>query len=248
MLDGQNKDSERAGIEEQYTSATHTSNLKMEARVRGPGDVIIAAGWSRSRIGSALLRLHSEWDGAEKPPRPTPAQIEAISASFPKEKNGLVRLKTKDAAGNDTVLELKPADAGQRVAREWYFHELGMLFQKLKTLSTVRHQLLLWAIREEVEDGWWDEVFFTRQDKIAHVIAWWLDATCRTCDGQKWKMIPGTPHLSNRLCEDCHGAGKAVLPAGPDGKKIHTFVKDCTAATRADMNGRFQHQKMKEKP
>lgn len=53
-------------IEERYITANKASNLRVEADKGGAVDVIIAAGMSPSRLGSALLRLHSEWDGAAK--------------------------------------------------------------------------------------------------------------------------------------------------------------------------------------
>ena len=59
---------ERPTVEEAYLTANHTSNLRVVADKRGAGDIIIAAGWSDSRIGQALIRLHGEWDGAEKRP------------------------------------------------------------------------------------------------------------------------------------------------------------------------------------
>ena len=52
-------------VEEKYTSAIHTSNLRVEADKGGSADVLIAVGWSPSRLGSALMRLHSEQDGAQ---------------------------------------------------------------------------------------------------------------------------------------------------------------------------------------
>lgn len=57
---------DRPTVEESYLSAAHTSNLRVVADKRGPGDVIIAAGWADSRVGIALIRLAGEWDGAEK--------------------------------------------------------------------------------------------------------------------------------------------------------------------------------------
>ena len=57
----------RPDINEQYTSAIHASNLRVEADRPGKADVIISAGWAPARLGSALLRLHSEWDGAAHP-------------------------------------------------------------------------------------------------------------------------------------------------------------------------------------
>lgn len=56
-------------VEEQYLSAGHSSNLRVEADRRSDADVLIAMGWSATRLGGALLRLHGEWDGAEKRPR-----------------------------------------------------------------------------------------------------------------------------------------------------------------------------------
>lgn len=58
--------SDKPGVEETYQVAGNTSDLTVEADRRGAGDVMIAAGWSDSRVGMALLRLHSEWDGAVK--------------------------------------------------------------------------------------------------------------------------------------------------------------------------------------
>jgi len=46
--------------EEKYLIAIDTNNLKVEADVHGAGDVLIASGWSDSRIGGALLRLHTK--------------------------------------------------------------------------------------------------------------------------------------------------------------------------------------------
>ena len=56
-------------IEERYISATQATNLKVEAEKSGPADVLIAAAWSMSRVGAALVRLSSEWDGSAKRPQ-----------------------------------------------------------------------------------------------------------------------------------------------------------------------------------
>lgn len=72
---------ERPTVEESYQVAGNTSNLTVEADVRGAGDVLIAAGWSESRVGMALLRLHSEWDGASKSRREPGKPASAMSGS-----------------------------------------------------------------------------------------------------------------------------------------------------------------------
>ncbi|MBK5204345.1 MAG: hypothetical protein JJD98_02740 [Polaromonas sp.] len=52
------------GIEERYVTANNTSNLKVEAERGGAADLLIAAGWSASRLGAALMRLHTKYDRA----------------------------------------------------------------------------------------------------------------------------------------------------------------------------------------
>lgn len=64
MLDN----AERPGIDETFISAGNTSNLVMDTREGAPtraADIMVAAGWSASILGSALMRLHSEFDGSE---------------------------------------------------------------------------------------------------------------------------------------------------------------------------------------
>lgn len=60
---------QKPDIEEHYSVAVSAANLKVETIKRGPADMLIAAGWSRSRIGQSLLRLHTEWSAAEHPRR-----------------------------------------------------------------------------------------------------------------------------------------------------------------------------------
>lgn len=62
---------------EQYAVATNASNLRveMDSERRSQADVLMAAAWSASRVGSALLRLHSEWDSAEHPRKVTSIYI-----------------------------------------------------------------------------------------------------------------------------------------------------------------------------
>lgn len=57
---------ERKTVEESYTSATQSSNLRCEADRRTDVDVLIAAGWTPGVLGGALIRLRSEYDGSSK--------------------------------------------------------------------------------------------------------------------------------------------------------------------------------------
>lgn len=59
---------DKPSIEETYSRAGNTSNLTVEADRRGDADVLIAAGMvgASKSLGMALLRLHSEYDGASR--------------------------------------------------------------------------------------------------------------------------------------------------------------------------------------
>lgn len=215
-------DHEKPGIEESYSSATHTSNLKMEWHRRMPVDEIVAAGWSRSRVGAALLRLHSEWDGTDTPAKLTPEAMEALAASYTRLPNGKVEFRRADG----TIEEVRADVKAKREAQDWHMHELGLVFQRLKSLPDVRRELVGWCGRGGISGG---------RYKVAAILAFWLDPTCPTCEGRRWQLVPGTARHSGKACETCHGTGEQNLPHGNDGRKIERYLNDCMQAARASM-------------
>jgi hypothetical protein len=121
---------DRPDTEELYETASNTSNLKCSSETRGAVDYLIAAGWAPSRLGMALLRLHSAYDAAEKPER-----REAMSV---KEWRKIVR--SEDDA--------KRAHAEQRAQYEkWYRNELEVLLSRLAAFPSVREQLTVQAMK-----------------------------------------------------------------------------------------------------
>ena len=51
--------------------------------------------------------------------------------------------------------------------------------------------------------------------KIAEdVFAWHMNGTCQPCGGRGFKLINGSPSLSNEVCPVCLGTGKVKLPRG----------------------------------
>jgi hypothetical protein len=115
---------ERPGIEERYTSAMTSDNLRVEADRYGDADVLIAAGWNQVRIGGALLRLHTEFDASEKLRLATGAQFLAAGKS------------TKDQR-----------QAAARQAAAFNLHETGLLLGKLKALPDVRAQAVMQGMK-----------------------------------------------------------------------------------------------------
>lgn len=211
-------------LEERYSSATHASNLKVEADRAGQVDTIIAMGWSPSRVGAALMRLHSEWDGCAKPRRMTPGAIEAVAATLPRMEDG-----------GRMVLDLATA---RQTANEWHQRELKMLFGKLKTLPEVRHQMTLWADKRLINSP---------EQRVAEIIGWWLDHTCPACEGRCKELIANTPHKSHRDCRVCRGTGETRIPhrAGNDyyvmeSKTMLRYINDCVKAAQTSLKQRLR--------
>lgn len=183
-------------IAEQYAVAINARNLRVkgasaitgQSDVRGAADILMAAAWSPSRLGAALLRLHSEWDACEKPRRLTREAVTALANSMPRlgEQKNIV-----DHVG-----------ANQK-AHEWYMHELKILFGKLKTMPEVRQQMVIWAQKQAIENP---------EHRVAEILAWWLDHICPACQGRGKERVANTPALSHRDCKVCRGTGETRLP------------------------------------
>lgn len=196
--------------DERYTSATHSSNMRVEADKRGDADLIIAAGMSPSRLGAALLRLHSERDGVSMPPHMTPERIKAYAMTL---------------TGTPTE---KLAKAHQ-AAHDWHMHEVKMMLGRLKSLPAVRGELLIVADRLGVAG-----------DTSIEVLMWWLDRVCKVCKGQQREVIPNTPMLSKVMCPECRGSGEARLPGGQSGRKIEAHINHCLDAARGSIKQRLR--------
>lgn len=171
-------------VEECYTSATHSQNLKCETRDDAPlsdTDVLIAAGCTPGILGAALMRLHSEWDGAAKP-----AVLTATEAL--------------------------------------------LLMGKLKSLPRVLEAIEAWAVLRGLD---------APQRLAQAVVAHWLDAQCKACEGRGHERIAGTPSLG-RTCKACRGTGRQKEPMGEAGRQMLNMCDEAVAVARASMSKRLR--------
>lgn len=205
----------RPNTEELYTCANNASNLRVQAGRRGSTDVLIAAGWSASRIGAALLRLHSEWDAAAKPAKTEKHHIEALALTLPLLKTGKPDLKR-----------------AAELANGWHLQELRTLVGRLNMLPDVRREVAKQADRWRIVDP---------VEVAAAVIKYWLDQHCTACDGLKWKLVPGAPVLSSRQCHVCHGSGLGAVPHGQAGKRLCNFIDDCVSRAQQSIRSRLRN-------
>lgn len=210
---------ERRTIDEAYTSATSSSDLRCDTREGAPRsdtDLLIAAGWSPSRIGAALLRLHTEWDGAEHL-RP------ATGADFAQAAR----------ARQPVALSQTPSMAravAEKLAAEHNNQQAKLLMAHLKTMPVVREQMVLQLLKWKVEDA----------EQIAGaVLRWWLAPNCHACHGRKFEVIPDTGRLSNKHCKPCGATGKLRIPHGEVGRRLANFMDDCVGIARNSIRKRL---------
>lgn len=233
-------DDQKPSTEERYGAATHASNLRVHQDRGGSVDMIIAAGLSASRVGAALIRLHSEWEGLAKPKRRDRTAIESIAKEFPLVHDGerkepytvMVNGKPEHHTRMVPNMVLDMASAHRR-AHEWYIHDLQLAFQQMKTLPEVRHGLVLWARREGISDA---------DRHVAEVVSWWLDHRCPICQGRAKEAIPGTPSLSHKDCRACKGTGETKIPHDyengnyqRESKKLLRYINDCVKTAQTSL-------------
>lgn len=86
----------------------------------------------------------------------------------------------------------------------------------------------------------------------AAVVRFWLDQTCRVCQGRMYRLIGGTPMLSSQVCPrppgGCGGTGKAPIPYGEDGRRLASYLDQCQfrakQGIRDKLRGRRERQNL----
>lgn len=215
---------ERRTIDEAYATAMSSTDLRCDTREgapRGDADVLIAAGWSKSRLGGALLRLHTEWDGAEH------ARV-ARASDFQQD----AKARTFGQHNPQTPAQVKAA--AEQLAHRANEQQAKLLMAHLKTLPAVREQLALELIKWKVEDA--EAVAFA-------VLRWWLSPACSACHGRKFEVIPDTGRLSSKQCKPCGATGKTRIPHGEVGRKLANHMDDCVMSARHSIRNRLHPKK-----
>lgn len=59
----------------------------------------------------------------------------------------------------------------------------------------------------------------------AQILAAWVDDTCESCHGQRYKVIENTPTLSINVCGLCKGLGTNPIRGGPEGDVIKDVME-----------------------
>lgn len=208
--------------QERYAIAIRSSSLRVQATYQGDADYLIAAGWSKSRFGAALMRLHSEWDLAERrgcqiPRQATRRQIAQLARE----------IATQQKAGK--VTEAHSAAARQRL-EEGFVAELKETMRVLRTLPEVRlHMELRSTLDGKPEVG----------QLCCAVLLHWLKPSCPICNGRKFQLKPWTDELSGNVCGGCAGTGQVSPPGGDEGRALLSYLDDCVNIARQSIRARI---------
>lgn len=179
-------DTNRPGLDEQYISATNTSDLTLDPDHVCAATHLIAAGLLGNRMGQALAFLRSEWDAADKPRKATEQEIAARAEELPYRK------------GHPDV---------KRARTE-------MLVAYSVALRHRAHALTGWASAVAIM-GEWARLRGVDPDLLSPSLYHFLAPTCPVCDGLGYRKMEDAPVLGKR-CHHCEGSGKWPRPLGAD--------------------------------
>lgn len=188
--------------QERYTRAVQSSSLRVKGDERGDADMLIAAGWCKSKFGAALMRLQAEWDGAERwgikaPVKPTKR---AITSEAQVTMTKGIRKITKESM-----------EAARKKLEKRYEAEMHKAVSALKTLPEVALHLQIGMLLDG-EDA----------ELAAPILLYWLDPNCKVCHGT------GIQAKSERGCGKCREhPGLAAVPGGDVGKRALELINDC---------------------
>jgi len=211
--------SEPVTIEERVSTSIQAKNLRDEADKSSQTDILKALAWSKSRLGSALLRLHSEYDAIEKPRKLTHEAMVALALTMHSDATtAKERVKEKETLA-------------QREASKWYANEKALFLGKLKTLPSVVNQVKIQCEKWCMEEP---------QHVATVIVGHWLNQVCPECNGLKFEVIPDSPVLSDKQCKACHGTGLKRAPYGDAGKRLLNHLDECVHSSEMSIRDRLK--------
>lgn len=199
--------SDRPGLDEQYISATNTSDLTLREGACA-ADHLIAAGLMGNRMGMALIHLRAEWDAADKPRKPIEAEI-----NFRAE-----LLQSVLGRGDNGKPDIRRARIEALIG---YERALRARAEKLRGRAAVLGLLREWALLRHVD-----------ADLLSPALYHWLNPGCPVCDGHGMRKIEGAPALSTKQCHHCAGTGSWPRPLGAE--RVSDYLKSCVGKARRD--------------
>lgn len=232
---------EKRGVEEAYTSATTTSDMRVvvDSDKQGDAETIIAAGMSKSVAGACFMRLHGEWSRSEKPRLPIADAVKKLAESLTFDQ--LVKMRAD--LGLASIGNLRPSPvvaqmAAEAQAKVWYVAEVELLLGKLQSFSAAKGYLYAHL-------GKWNGHPEPMLKQISvEALIWWLDKQCKVCNGTKYEVVQGSNRQSDRPCKVCRGTGQSKIPRADAGRMLANYLDDCVQIARTSIKKRLHRDKV----
>lgn len=246
---------ERPTLAESYAGAVSTGNSRVEPHKFSHADLIASAGMSPYRMGTALMRLVSEWNSGAVPRQGALPDVKVLAQQLAVQrvrddeidhatmKVSEKRAKLAAAAVTKADMELAHAEYRRLQARatDWSLEESKLRFQRLKTLPAVRAALECWVLQKGwVEDGW-NGV----QQLVAGVLQYFLSPHCPTCGGSGVREFAGNNRRgAGKPCWACKSRkdagqikvmGEMPIPGHGRGRAMLQYLTQCTGQAAADL-------------
>lgn len=209
--------------QERYAAATQSNHLRLQEHATGDVDYLIAAGWSKSRFGAVMMRLHSEWDSAER-----------RGCRIPRKPNRKqVSLKAQEIArrARAETVEQVHSDQAKAMLAAAYEIEMKETMRALKSLSAARLHLSIKLAMDGCQNA---------EEMAAAVLLHWLRPTCPACCGRKFQLVKWSEdELSDQACGGCGGSGLAPVPGGDAGKAAANYIDDCVSIARQSIRDKL---------
>lgn len=200
---------DRPSLDEKYSRAISSSHLEVEAEHRGDVDLLVAAGWTRATLGTALYRLRAEFDGQ----RAAYWQAETALRQQRQEVRDILRraqaLRVADKAGSMALYEqaMQRAEQLAQDAERAALTARALIMVHLKSLREARDATGRYAVQMATQQR------FMQPDDVVEAIASralavWIDPTCPACEGRGFNGEPGAARL---LCRACNGSGRRTV-------------------------------------
>lgn len=232
---------EKRGVEEQYASATTTSDMRVvvDSEKQGDAETIIAAGMSKSVAGACFMRLHSEWSRSEKPRLPSAQAVRKLAESLTFDQ--LVKMRAD--LGLASIGNLRPSAvvaqmAAEAQAKAWYVAEVEMLLGKLQSFRAAKGHLLSHL------ESWSTHPEALQEQISVEALVWWLDKQCKVCNGTKYEVAPGSNRQNGKPCKACRGTGESKIPRADAGRMLANYLDDCVQIARTSIKKRLQRDRM----
>lgn len=211
--------------QERYTMATKSSSLRVQADVQGDADYLIAAGWCKSRFGVALMRLQSEWDGAERRVPIKPTKRDIIKAAQVRIESTVQAVKDKQKRIYVRSITAESMEQSRKRLEKAYQSQMSKAIAPLKTLRAAGLHLSIKLSIEGVE----------AEDLPARVLLYWLDPHCKVCQGT------GIQVQSERGCGKCRvHPGLSAVPGGMIGRIALDYIEECVETAKSNMRKAFK--------